>query len=39
VQEFRWDKEGTVRVGDYNFSYAKEMKIINWEEKFLDTTE
>ena len=23
VQEFRWDKEGTVRAGDYNFFYGK----------------
>ena len=23
VQEVRWDKEGTVRAGDYNFSYGK----------------
>jgi hypothetical protein len=23
VQEVRWDKEGTVRVGDYNFHYGK----------------
>jgi hypothetical protein len=24
VQEVRWDKEGTVRAGDYNFHYGKE---------------
>jgi hypothetical protein len=24
VQEVRWDKEGTVRAGDYNFYYGKE---------------
>jgi hypothetical protein len=23
VQEVRWDKGGTVRVGDYNFFYGK----------------
>ena len=23
VQEFRWDKGGTVRAGDYNFFYGK----------------
>ena len=23
VQEFRWDKGGTVRAGDYNFFYEK----------------
>jgi len=26
VQEIRWDKGGTVRAGDYNFFYGKEMK-------------
>jgi len=30
VKEVRWDKVGTVRVGDYDFfSMGKEMKIIN----------
>jgi len=23
VQEVRWDREGTVRAGDYNFFYGK----------------
>jgi len=23
VQEVRWDKGGTVRAGDYNYSYGK----------------
>jgi len=23
VQEFKWDKEGTVRAGDYDFFYGK----------------
>jgi len=23
VQDVRWDKRGTVRAGDYNFSYVK----------------
>jgi hypothetical protein len=23
VQEVRWEKEGTVRAGDYNFHYGK----------------
>jgi hypothetical protein len=33
VQEVRWDKGGTVRVGDYTFfSMEKEMKVINWED-------
>jgi len=35
VQEVRWDKGGTVRTGDYDFFYGKEMKIINWEQVFL----
>jgi len=26
VQEVRWDKEGTVRAGDYNFFYGKGMR-------------
>ena len=26
VQEVRWDKEGTVRTGDYNFFYGKGNK-------------
>jgi len=38
AQEVRWDKGGTVRAGDYNFSTDKEMKI-NWEQDFLYTTE
>jgi hypothetical protein len=24
VQEVRWDKEGTIRAGDYNFFYGRE---------------
>jgi len=24
VQEVRWDREGTVRAGDYNFFYGRE---------------
>ena len=39
VQEFRWDKGGTVRAGDYDFFMGKEMKIINWERVFLYTVE
>jgi hypothetical protein len=39
VQEVRWDKGSTVRAGDYSFSTAKEMKIINWEQDFLYTRE
>jgi hypothetical protein len=35
MQEVRWDKRGTVRAGDYNFLYVKEIKIINWEKNFL----
>ena len=29
VQEVGWDGEGTVRAGDYNFIYGKEIRIIN----------
>jgi hypothetical protein len=39
VQEVRWDKGGTVRAGDYNFSTAKEMKIIKCEQDFMYTRE
>jgi len=39
VQEVRWDREGTVRAGDYNFIYGKEIIIINWEQYFLYTTQ
>jgi hypothetical protein len=31
VKEFRWDKGGTVRVGDYVFLYGKERKNMRWE--------
>ena len=30
VQEIGWEKRGTVKAGDYDFFYGKEMKIINW---------
>jgi len=33
VQEFRWEKWGTVRAGVYIF-YEQETKIINWEQDF-----
>jgi hypothetical protein len=33
VQKVRWDKEGRVSAGDYNFSAEKETKIINLEQK------
>ena len=39
VQEVRWEKEGTVKAGDYSFSMGKEMKIISWEQGFLYITE
>jgi hypothetical protein len=39
VQEVRWNKEGTVKAGDYSFSMGKEMKIISWEQGFLYITE
>ena len=32
VHEVSWDKEGTIRAGDYNFFYGKEMKTINREQ-------
>jgi hypothetical protein len=34
VQEVRWDKESTVKVGDYSFCMGKEIKIISWELGF-----
>jgi endonuclease/exonuclease/phosphatase family metal-dependent hydrolase len=34
VQEVRWNKEGTVRAGEYTFSMAKGRKIVNWEQVF-----
>jgi hypothetical protein len=39
VQEVRWDKVGTVKAGYYHFFYGREMKIINWEQGCLYTTE
>jgi len=39
VQAVRWDKEGTVRTGDYNFSMGKETRIINWEQVLLCTVD
>jgi len=39
VQEARWDREGTVRTGDYNFFNGKGMRIINWEQDSLYNTE
>ena len=38
LQEARWDKGGTVRAGDYNFSMEKEKKIVKWDKNFLYTT-
>ena len=38
LQEVRWDKGGTVRAGDYNFSMEKEKKIVKWDQNFLYTT-
>jgi len=34
VQEVRWNKEGTVKAGDYSFFMGKEMQIISWEQGF-----
>jgi hypothetical protein len=39
IREVRWDKGGTVRPGDYIFSMENEIKIINFEQEFLYTTE
>jgi len=40
VQGVRWDKRGTVRAGGYNFvSMEEEIKIFNWEQHFMYTTE
>ena len=39
AQEVRWEKEGTVKAGDYSFSMGKEMKNISWEQGFLYITE
>ena len=40
VQEVRWEKEGTVKAGDYSFFLiGKEMKIISWEQGFLHIIE
>jgi hypothetical protein len=38
-QEVRWNKESTLRAGDYNFLYERETNIINWEPDFSYTTE
>jgi len=37
--QVRWDKRGTVRAVNYNFSMEKKTKIINCEQNFLYTTE
>jgi hypothetical protein len=34
LQDVRWDKGGTARVGDYIFSMENETKIIIWEQVF-----
>jgi len=39
AQYVTWDKGATVRAGDYIFFRGEEMKIINWEQDFLYTTE
>jgi hypothetical protein len=38
VEEVRWDKEGTVKVGDCSFCMGKEIKITKWEQGFLYIT-
>ena len=39
VREGRRDKGSTVRAENYILSMEKEMKVINWEQDFLYTTE
>jgi hypothetical protein len=39
VQGVRWEKESTVRVGNYIFSMEEETKIINGGQDCLYTTE
>jgi len=39
VQGVRWDKEGTVRAGDYNFFYGKGNENHQLGRDFLYTTE
>jgi hypothetical protein len=39
VKEVRCDTGGTVREGDCIMFVEKEMKIINWEQDLLYTTE
>jgi len=34
VQEVRWDREGTVRAGDYNFFYGKGNENLELETGF-----
>jgi exonuclease III len=38
LQEMRWDKESTVKAGDYSL-FLWERKIISWEQGFLYITE
>jgi hypothetical protein len=39
VQEVRWDKEGTVRAGEYTFFYGKGQENHHWEQAVLYTRE
>ena len=39
VQGVRWDVGGIVRAGDYSNFVEKDMKVINWEQDIVWTTE
>jgi len=39
VQEVKWNREDTVRAGDYNFFYGKGNENHHWQKDSLYTTE
>jgi hypothetical protein len=39
VQEVMWDKEGTIRAGEYTFLYGKGQENHELGTRFLDTRE